>query len=89
MPRSDRFIRADLVDRLQNDPRVPVDAVVPEVDDGRVILRGSVPSHRSVQAALIDAWSVGDVRGVDNQLSVDSGNPDRSRTAVGNQCSPT
>ncbi len=89
MPRSDRFIRADLVHRLRHDPRVPEDAVCPEVDDGRVILRGSVPSHRSVQAALIDAWSVGDVRGVDNQLSVRSGTPDRARPAVGNQCSPT
>jgi osmotically-inducible protein OsmY len=73
MPRNDLLIRQDLEARLAEDPRVPDDAVMPEVRCGLVVLRGRLPSERAVQAALIDAWSVGDVAGVDNQLSVSGG----------------
>jgi osmotically-inducible protein OsmY len=52
------------------DGRVRTTEVDIPVDDGKVTLRGTVPSYRAKMAAAEDAWTVAGVKAVDNQLQV-------------------
>jgi osmotically-inducible protein OsmY len=60
----------DVRDALDWDPVVDDNRVVVKADDGRVTLTGTVPSFYESTRAVEDAWEVGGVRDVDNELLV-------------------
>jgi len=68
--RDDSTIRDALTDALLYDPRVSTFNVAPEVDDGWVTLRGSVPALRAKQAAERVARHTVGVAGVINRIKV-------------------
>ncbi len=64
-------IKKDVVDNLYWDMRIDASNVKVEVSDGKVTLKGSVPSYSSIRAATDDTWNVSGVTHVDNQLTVE------------------
>lgn len=70
MPRSAEDIKKDVVDQLYWDGRVDASEVNVEVHDGKVVLRGSVPTLIARHFAAADALAVAGPHGVDNQLTV-------------------
>lgn len=66
----ERDLRDTIKDQLAWDDRVKITDVEVEVDDGKVILRGKVPTYFSRVAAEEDAWSVIGVTDVQNELKV-------------------
>lgn len=68
---SDEQIKKDIVDQLYWDQSVDASDVVVEVSDGRVTLKGAVPSLSSLTAAYNDAILIPGVVSVDNQLTVE------------------
>lgn len=68
--RSDERIRDELCERMVRDPRLEVGEVSVEVQDGRVLLSGTVPERRmkhAVEDIADDCWGVTDI---DNRLRV-------------------
>ncbi len=70
MPRSAEDIKKDIVDQLYWDSRVDASEVNVEVHDGKVVLRGSVPTLIARHFAAADALAVAGFHGVDNRLTV-------------------
>ena len=70
MPRSAEDTKKDVVDQLYWDSRVDASEVTVEVHDGKVLLRGSVPTLVARHFAAADALAVAGTYGVDNQLTV-------------------
>ncbi len=70
MPRSAEDIKKDVVDQLYWDGRLDASEVNVEVRDGKVVLRGSVPTLIARHFAAADALTVAGIYGVDNQLTV-------------------
>jgi osmotically-inducible protein OsmY len=68
--KSDDEIREAVADALRFDPRTAVDSVVVRVDDGVVLLTGSVPDLRASRVAGRIAESTHGVRRVKNLLRV-------------------
>lgn len=70
--RTNGQITNDIKDQLVWDDRVISTDIQVEVSgDGKVTLKGSVPSFSARRAAEADAWSVLGVTSVDNQLSIE------------------
>jgi osmotically-inducible protein OsmY len=63
-------IKKDLIDELYWDNRVDASDVKVEVSNGTVTLTGTVPSYSARDAATAAAWSIDDVTGVTNLLTV-------------------
>lgn len=70
MARSAEDIKKDVVDQLYWDSRVDASEVSVEVHDGKVVLRGSVPTLVAHHFAAADALAVAGTYGVENQLTV-------------------
>jgi osmotically-inducible protein OsmY len=70
MIRTSEEIKKDLIDELYWDNRVDASSVKAEVSDGTVTLTGTVPSYSARDAATAAAWSIEDVTGVTNLLTV-------------------
>ncbi len=71
MPLKEEAIKRDIVDQLTWDDRVDASRIAVTVDDGSVILTGSVPTPYAREAATKDAKSVPGVATVENQLTVE------------------
>lgn len=70
MPRSNSEIKSDIVDNLNRDSRLQTNTVKIEINDGLVVLTGSVQSYQAREAAEADAWSVSGVSEIDNRLKI-------------------
>jgi osmotically-inducible protein OsmY len=70
MHKPNNLLELDVKDELAWDPMLDDARVVVTTDDGRVMLTGTVPSYYDFTRAADDAWSVGGVRDVDNELLV-------------------
>ncbi len=70
MKNNDEKIKKGIVDLLYLDSRVDASDVKVEVDDKKVVLRGTVPTYAASEAALLDAWKPPGVVKVDNKLMV-------------------
>jgi len=70
MHKPNNLLEFDVKDELEWDPTIDDSRVVVKADDGRVTLTGTVPTYYDYTAAADDAWSVGGVRDVDNELLV-------------------
>lgn len=66
----DEDIDKQIIDHLYWDNSVNAADVAVTVDDGRVVLQGTVPSYTSKLAAELDAYQVRGVKVVDNRLNV-------------------
>ncbi len=70
MHKPNDLLELDVKDELDWDPMLDDTRIVVEADDGRVTLTGTVPSYHDATRATDDAWTVGGVRDVDNELFV-------------------
>lgn len=69
--RSDEELREDVEEALFYDTWVDADAIAVEVEEGIVILRGTLASYDEVRFATDDAWDVEGVVGVRTELRVE------------------
>jgi osmotically-inducible protein OsmY len=70
MKNNDEGLKKKIVDLLYLDARVDASDVKVEVDEKKVVLRGTVPTYTASEAALLDAWKPQGVIKVDNKLMV-------------------
>ena len=70
MHKPNNLLELDVKDELEWDPVLDNTRIGVHADDGRVTLTGAVPSFYEADLAAADAWSVGGVREVDNELLV-------------------
>jgi osmotically-inducible protein OsmY len=70
MIRTDEQTKKDIVDQLYWDYRVDASGVQVEVSDGKVTLKGNVPSYSARDAAATNAWEIAGVKSVTNLLAV-------------------
>jgi osmotically-inducible protein OsmY len=70
MARIDEEIKKDIVDTLYWDGRVDASDVTVEVNEGKVVLKGHIPSLLARTAAEEDAISIPGVIEINNQISV-------------------
>jgi len=70
MARTGEEIKKDVVDQLYWDDRVDAASVNVDVEDGKVVLRGTVPTLIARHFAAADALAVAGVHALDNQLTV-------------------
>lgn len=63
--------KKDIVDSLYWDIRVDASQVSVRVEDGAATLSGTVPSLAARRAAEEDAWGIGDISEVKNQLEIE------------------
>ncbi|MGB3718399.1 MAG: BON domain-containing protein [Hyphomicrobiaceae bacterium] len=66
----DEHICNDIRSRLADDPGIDSSDIKVRVEDGQVLLEGSVPSEIARQMAEIVAYEAEGVRGVENSLVV-------------------
>lgn len=74
-PRNDEIIQERIVEQFAWDPQVDASKITVTVDEGMVTLKGTVENFRTRQLAALDAWSVGGVRDVRNDIMVVSPEP--------------
>jgi hypothetical protein len=70
MHKPNNVLELDVKEELDWDPMLDDTRMVVDADDGRVTLSGTVPSFYEATRAVDDAWTVGGVRDVDNELLV-------------------
>lgn len=70
MSQTDEEIKKDVVDQLYWDSRVDASELNVKVDDGKVMLEGSVLSYTAKGAAPSAAWTINGVNIVENDLEV-------------------
>lgn len=63
-------IKKDVVDQLYWDDRVDAGNITVSIENGTVVLKGTVSSFAEKNAASADAWSVHGVRAVANEITV-------------------
>ncbi len=71
MPRSNSEIKNDIQENLIRDSRLKANKIKFEIDDGLVVMTGSVQSYQAREAAELDVWGVFGVTAIDNQLRID------------------
>ena len=71
--RSDDELREEVQEALFYDTWVDADAIMVDVRDGVVFLRGELPDYDEIRYAADDAWDVEGVRGVRSELTVRGG----------------
>jgi osmotically-inducible protein OsmY len=70
MHKPDSLLEFDVQDTLAWDPALDGQRITVKADSGTVALTGSVPTYHDKLRATEDAWTVGGVRSVDNELLV-------------------
>ena len=70
MHKPNNLLEFDVKDELDWDPMLDDTRIVVKANDGRVTLTGTVPTYYDATLAADDAWTVGGVRDVDNELLV-------------------
>ena len=70
MHKPNNLLERDVREQLDWDPILDDTRITVKADDGRVILNGAVPTYSEVELAAEDAWDVGGVKAVDNELLV-------------------
>jgi osmotically-inducible protein OsmY len=70
MHKPNNLLEFDVKDTLDWDSTIDDLRIEVKADDGRVTLTGSVPSYYEKIRATEDAWSVGGVKALDNELFV-------------------
>lgn len=70
MHKPNHLLESDVKDELDWDPFVDSSRIMIKAKDGQVTLSGTVPTYYDSVVASEDAWSVGGVTAVDNQLLV-------------------
>jgi osmotically-inducible protein OsmY len=70
MHKPNNILEHDVKEELDWDPVVDDSRIVVKAKDGRVNLSGTVPTYFQSTVASDDAWSVGGVKAVDNELLV-------------------
>ncbi len=71
MDRKDETIKKEVVDQLYWDNRVEADDISVVVENGEVILKGSVPTHGARSSAVTDTWMIDGVTNVEDQIDVE------------------
>lgn len=71
MTKSDEEIKNEIKDQLFWDDRVIAQEIDVKVNNGEVILSGTVPNYSAVSSAEVDALLIGGVRSLQNNLIVD------------------
>lgn len=66
--RADSDVQRDVQDALFFDTWVDAERISVEVEDGRVTLRGELPTEQEIRFACDDAWSVAGVREVVSEM---------------------
>jgi hyperosmotically inducible periplasmic protein len=66
----DEQIKKNIIDQLSWDSRIDASDISIEVNNGQVILTGSVPSYFAKQAVIGDIWCILGVKEVDDELIV-------------------
>lgn len=70
MHKPNNLLEQDVKEELDWDPLLSADRIVVKANDGQVTLTGAVDFYADLLQATEDAWSVGGVRSVDNELLV-------------------
>jgi len=70
MHKPNNLLESDVRDELEWDPLVDNSQIIVKASDGVVTLTGAVPTYNDSLLASEDAWSVGGVSAVDNELLV-------------------
>ena len=70
MHKPNHILESDVKEELGWDRRIDDSRIVVKAKDGRVNLSGTVATYFEATAASDDAWSVGGVKSVDNELLV-------------------
>jgi osmotically-inducible protein OsmY len=70
MNKPNMLLKSDVREELDWDPMLDDDRIVVKADDGRVTLTGVVNTFDELEYATGDAWAVGGVKEVDNELLV-------------------
>ena len=70
MPKPDNLLEKDVRDEFGWDPVLDATRIVVKADHGKVSLTGVVPTYNETVLAEEDAWRIGGVTAVDNQLLV-------------------
>jgi osmotically-inducible protein OsmY len=70
MHKPNNLLERDVKEELDWDPALDDTRIVVKADDGRITLSGAVDIFPDVALASEDAWRVGGVRAVDNELLV-------------------
>lgn len=70
MHKPNNLLEMDVRDQLDWDPVLDDARIVVKADSGKVILTGAVDTYGDVELASLDAWAVGGVKEVDNELMV-------------------
>src|SRR5271165_6093816 len=70
MHKPNNLLESDVRAELDWDPMLDDTRIVVKADDGRVTLTGAVERYADVELATEDAWAVGGVKAVDNELMV-------------------
>ncbi len=70
MHKPNKLLELDVKDTLAWDDGLDALRIVVKADDGRVTLTGSVPTYHDKVRAAEDAWTVGGVKVLDNELLV-------------------
>jgi osmotically-inducible protein OsmY len=70
MHKPNNLLERDVMEQLDWDPILDDTRITVKADDGTVILNGAVPTYAEVGLAAEDAWDVGGVKAVDNELQV-------------------
>jgi osmotically-inducible protein OsmY len=70
MHKPNNLLEFDVRDTLDWDPEIDGDRIVVKADDGQVTLTGSVTTYHDKLRATQDAWTVGGVKKVENELLV-------------------
>ncbi len=68
--RDDADIEKDVVERLFYDTWVDSKRIAVRVENGIVVLSGTLPSYEEIRYACDDAWEVAGVRGVHSELRI-------------------
>ncbi len=69
----DEQIKKNVIDELYWDSRIDASDIKAEVNDGRVLLQGTVPTYSSKIIASKDVWNVPNIKWVTNNLDVEHG----------------
>ncbi len=70
MHKPNNLLESDVQDELDWDPLFDNSRIIVKANDGKVTLTGAVDTYHDSLLASDDAWSIGGVRSVDNELLV-------------------
>jgi len=71
MIKTEESLKKRVVDQLYWDDRVNASDIKVEVHGSTVKLSGNVPSYRAREDAVLDAWTIDGVSGVENEIEVE------------------